>query len=339
MFRFAQGNYMGAIEAWKKAGEVSAIEPDGLETSLELFSSDASKTFVGDPFEHSISWLYVGLGYYMSGQYENATIALRKSIEWDFSTDVERSGDMVITNTLLGECYTRSGDHDQAAVAYRRALTANPDFLPAHVGLCRELKAMGDRSQADKTCDELAEMSPDDYIQGLDENECGVLVVVMSGPTPKVKKDEFLGAFRKREEVKSRLDHWVIECVDADCTADASLADNMLEHFKDQGGESGQALRKGVQAAVGTAMKEVPILGLFAPSTEADLRYWSTISGQVYAAYLPVAPGTHTICATAYDGRDNPLENYRQVWHYIPVREGQNTVVVLISHANLATLM
>jgi hypothetical protein len=154
-----------------------------------------------------------------------------------------------------------------------------------------------------------------------------------------VKKDEFLGAFRKRQEVKTKLDHWVIECIDVNHQADASLADNLLEHFKDQGGESGQALRKGIQTAVGTAMKDVPILGLFAPSTEADVRYWSTISGRVYAAYLPVAPGVHTLRATAYDKRNKPLENYRQVWHYIPVHEGQNTVVVLISHANLSTLM
>jgi tetratricopeptide (TPR) repeat protein len=339
MFRFSQGNYKGAIEDWMKAGELTGVEPGALETSLELFSSDASKRFLGDPVEHSVSYLYVGLAFYMLRDYEKATIAFRKSLEWDFSTEQERQGDMVITNMLLGECYARAGEHDQAAVAYRRALTANPDCVAAGIGLCRELRAMGDDMQAKKYCDEIAAKEPEGYVASLEEDTSGILVVVMSGPAPSVEKDAYLGAFRKRVNVKTPLDHWKIECVDEKEDVDASLADDLLTHFKDQGGESGQAVRKGVQVAASAVMKEVPILGLFAPSTEADVRYWSTLPGDVFVAYLPATPGTHTICARAYDKKDRPLDNYRQIWHYIPVREGENTVVVLISHANLQHFM
>ncbi len=339
MFRFAQGNFIGANELWRKAGEIAGIEPGAMQSSLELFNSDVSRDFIGDPVEHSMSWLFVGLGYYMSGDYENATVALRKSLEWDYSVEVERQGDMVITNTLLGECYTRTGDHDQAVVAYRRALATNAGFLPAYVGLCRELRSMGDQAQVGKFCDELAAKAPDGYIQDLEGKKGGILVVVMSGAAPTIERDKFLGAFRKRAEVKSQINHWIVECVDESSRLTASLADDMITHFKDQGGERGQALRKGVQMAAQVALQNVPIVGLFAPSTQADVRYWSTVPGRVYAAYLPLTPGVHTIRASAFDERNRPIDHYQQVWHYIPVGERRNTILVLIGHANLEKLM
>lgn len=339
MFRFAQNKFTGANEMWRKAGEIAGIEPGALATSLELFSSDASKSFIGDPVEHSISWLFVGLGYYMSGEIENAMIALRKSLEWDYSVDVERQGDMVITNMLLGECFARRGEHDQAAVAYRRARDANAGFLPAQVRLFGELLAMGDRMQAEKLRQELIAKAPEDYVRSLEEKSGGVLVVVMSGPVPAIERDKYLGAFRKRSEVKTKIDRWVVECVDEDCRIDAGLADEMITHFKDQGGEAGQALRKSVQFASQAVLQNVPILGIFAPSAEADVRYWSTVPGHVYAAYLPLTPGRHAISAGALDKKDRQLDDYSRIWHDIPVEEGVTKIVVILAHVNLEILM
>jgi hypothetical protein len=339
MFRFAQGNSLKANEAWMKTGELVGVEPGSLQTSVELFKSDASKTFIGDPVEYSMAFLYVGLGYYTMGDYENAMVAFKKSLEWDYSGDAERQGDMMITNLMLGECYARAGESDQAVVAYRRVLRGNPECVPALVGLCRELKKAGKSMEAEKSRAELASRVPKEYLDGLDRCSDGVLVVIMSGYVPKVKGDAFLGAFRVRSEVSTPIHHWQVGCVELPAPSEASRADTLMTHLKDQGGEKGQAVRKGAQVVAGALMKQVPILGLFAPKTEADVRYWSTLPGEVYAAYLPLEPGLHSIRAMAFDKKGKSLDNYRQTWHYIPVSQGGNTILVVISHKNLQTLM
>ncbi|NIO29540.1 MAG: hypothetical protein GTO29_13415 [Candidatus Latescibacteria bacterium] len=337
MFRFAQGNYMMANEAWLKSDELAGIEPGALDTGLELFTTDADKRFIGDPVEYSMAFLYVGLGYYVMGDYENATVAFRKSLEWDYSGNPERQGDMVITNMMLAECYSRTGDHDQAVVGYRRALQSAPELIPAYIGIYRELDKMGDNIQEKTYREELAALISQEYAKATDRNPQGVLVVVMSGPAPKIEAQGEV--FRKRKELASSIDRWQIECSGHRSAVATSLADELITHLKDQGGELGQAVRKVTQATVAEAMQEVPILGLFAPSTEADLRYWTTLPGRIYAGYIPLEPGLHSIRATAYDENGVSLENYRQTWHYIPVHEGENTVLVIISHKNLQELM
>jgi hypothetical protein len=176
-------------------------------------------------------------------------------------------------------------------------------------------------------------------VAAVDQFEQGVLAIIMSGHAPKVKKDAFLGAFRVRSEVSTPIHHWQVSCVGGPEGIPVNRADALITHFKDQGGESGQALRKGAQVAAATVMQQVPILGLFAPKVEADVRYWSTLPGDVCVAYLPTEPGLHTVRATAFDKKNRGLDNYRQTWYYIPVSPEENTVLVIISHGDLHALM
>lgn len=337
MFRFAQGNSMKANEAWLKTGELAEVEPGALGTGLELFKSDASKRYIGDPVEHSMAFLYVGLGYYTMGDYENAMVAFKKCLEWDYSGDAERQGDIAIGNLMLGECYARSGESDQAVVAYRRALRGSPECTPALVGLCRELKKGGEAMEVEKSRGELAAKVPKEYLDAVDQYPQGVLVLIMSGHVPKVKEDALW--LRVRNEVSTPIHHWQAGCIELPAPQEASRADALLTHLKDQGGRKGQAVRKAAQVTAGTLMSCVPGLSLFAPKYEADLRYWSTLPGDVYVAYLPLEPGLHSIRATAFDKEGESLDNYRQTWHYIPVSEGETTVLVVVSHRDLRTLM
>ncbi len=336
MFRFAQGNYMGANEAFLKSNELLGYEPGAMETGIELLSSDASKRFLGDPVESSMAFLYVGLGFYMMGDYENALVGFKKSLEWDYSSDPERQGNMVITNMMMGECYSKSGESDQAVVAYRRVLQSQPDFIPAHVGICREIKKTGSSTHATEYFAELKTRVSGEYMDALEKQQGGVLLVIMSGSVPEVKD---VGGFRKRKEREDPIFRWRVKSTGMNAYVDASVADKLLAHLQDQGGEGGQVTRKVAQVAASSVMEEVPILNLFAPSTDADVRYWSTLPASVFAAYVPLAPGLHTIRATAYDHNEAILKNYQQTWHYVPVREGETSVLVLISHRNLKNIM
>ncbi len=341
MFRFAQGNYRAANDVWKQSDILAGAEAGTGETIGALMSSDASKDYLGDPVEHSLASLYVGLGFYMEGDYQNALVAFKKSLEWDFNKDPERAGNMVITNHMMGECYSRMGEPDNAAVGYRRALLENPDFVPSYVGAIRELIKQNNMDEAARFQDELAARVPEHYLERIDQRPQGILTVIMSDYPPPV--EEVADAFRKRKEKKSRIHSWVVvsnelysrepgaemDFFTPDSALHASLADHMLTHFQDQGGEAGQVTRKLIQAGLSAVTEG--LFGLGADSG-ADLRYWSTVPGDVFAMYLPLEPGLHTVRANAYNEDYAGIPEYKQLWYYIPVRENETTALVLISN-------
>jgi len=339
MIRFAQGNYLQANEAFLKTDHLLGYEPGSIETGAELFSSDASKRFIGDPVEASVAFLLAGLGFYMMEDYQNALVSFKKSLEWDFSTEEENKGNMVITNLMIGECYSRKGEADQAIVAFRRVIRFNPEFVPGYLALDRELRKLGRAMQVEENRRNMAKLVSPDYLAQIDRHEDHLLLIMLSGDAPPVKAEGHEGMFRKRDEAKDPLGFWKVRCDDDDMVINMSMTDNLLMHFKDQGGETGQAVRKGTQAAAGAIMEEIPILGLFAPSTKADLRYWHTSPGKFFAGYIPIDSGLHTISVLAYDYGDSRLNSYRQVWHYIPVQPGENNVLVLVSFRNMQDLM
>jgi tetratricopeptide (TPR) repeat protein len=341
MFRFAQGNYLAATEVWMKSDIMAGIEPGSGETFSALMSADANKDYLGDPVEHSLASLYVGLGYYMVGDYQNALVAFKKSLEWDFNKEPELTGNMVITNHMMGECYTQLGNSDDAVVGYRRAIKESPDFVPSYVGAIRELEKMNNMDEAARMREELAALVPEAYMQTMDQHPQGILTVIMSDYPPPI---EAVGdAFRKRKDTKSRIHSWVVaseqlysrepgaklDFFTADSALHASLADHTLTHFKDQGGETGQVARKLIQTGISAVTES--LFG-FGTDSSADMRYWSTIPGDVFAMYLPLEPGLHTVRAFAYNKDHAGMHDYKQLWHYIPVREEQTTALVLISH-------
>ncbi len=339
MIRFAQGNYLQANEAFLKTDQLLGYEPGSIETGFELFSSDDSKRFIGDPVEASMAFLFAGLGFYMMEDYQNALVSFKKSLEWDFNTDEENQGNMVITNMMIGECYSRKGETDQAIVAYRRSIRFNPDFVPGYLALDRELRKLGRTMQVEENRRNMADLVSPGYLEWVDRHEDHLFLIMLSGAAPPVKPDETDGMFRTRDKANDPLGFWKVRCDDDEMVINMSIADNLLKHFQDQGGEAGQAVRKGIQATAGAIMEEIPILDLFAPSTKADLRYWSTSPGNIFAGYIPIDSGLHTLSVSAYDYGDSRLDSYRQVWHYIPVEPGENNVLVLVSFRNMQDLM
>jgi hypothetical protein len=323
---------------------MAGLEPGTTEAGMSFFTSDDSQKYLGDPVEHSFASLYVGLGFYMVGDLQNALVAFKKSLEWDYNTDPELQGNMVITNHMMGECYTLLGESDDAVVGYRRALKENPDFVPAYVGVIRELEKMNNLDEAARFRGELADRVPGVFVERIKEHSQGILTVIMSGSPPKVK--EAGEAFRQREEEKYAVHAWMLTAGEVysrvptdhardfnpDSTLQASIADRSIDHFKSQGGEVGQATRKAIKSVISAVTTE--LLG-FGAETGADLRYWSTIPGRVYGMYLPVEPGVHSLYAYAFDNDYHRSEGFDQRCHYIPVKENRTTTLVLISLENL----
>jgi hypothetical protein len=331
VYRFAQGEYDAAIEALMQGvKDAERIQGTG-ETVAAALSSASSQKYVGDPVELSMAYLYIGLSYYMKGDYQNALVGFRRSLEEDLSKDEARKGDIGITNFLMGECFTRVGKYDDAAVAYRRAIEHEENLVPAYALLYETLEKQGNTADLARIRGELERRAGTDYPALVDSaGGEGIVVAMFAGRPSSVEKDEFVGSFRKRSEVRQDIESWEVSTGTAPRVG-MFLADDMHEHFKDQGGLGEDVKKQATRAVAAKAMGAVPILGIFAPSTQADVRFWPTIPGRIHIGYLPVPPGTYALSVWGYDGSHRPLEKYSQSWPGIVVPDHRRVLVVLTS--------
>ena len=264
----------------------------------------------------------------MNSDYENAMVAFKRSLEEDFSKDISRQGDMALTNFVMGECCIKKRQWDDAIVAYRKAAASSEVMLPAYVGILHAASINGDASATDYATENIVKLTSESYLEELKSNSGqGITVILFDGRADIVKADAFLGAFRKRSEVKHKVVTWRLNSATGG-TGNLALADKLHDHLTDQGGFEGELSRQTSKAVAGTIMKQVPCLGLFAPSTDADVRYWATMPGRFFVEYLPLPAGEVDLNTVGYDKKDKAVQGMNLNWNNIPVREGQRTLLI-----------
>ncbi len=98
------------------------------------FTAEAKKTFIGEPYERSMSYIYLGILYWMQGQPDNARACFR-SAEFEDS-DAENhayAGDWVLPDYLDGLISTKLGEDGSDALKRAQANAKNvnlPAYLP-----------------------------------------------------------------------------------------------------------------------------------------------------------------------------------------------------------------
>lgn len=329
VYRFSQGNYDGAINCFMESVKDQEEIHDAGKTASAMLSDAKNQKYVGDPVEVSTAYLYLGLSFFMSGDYQNALVALRRSIEEDLSKDVSRQGDMAVTNYILAETFWRVGKYDDAIVAYRRALEHSEDLVPAYIGLYHAMRALGKRADEERIRDEIEKRVDEDYFTAVMDNAGaqGISFMFISGHPSKVER---VSAFRKRKEIKQKIHAWQISCNQAgEKGVSLFLADRMHDHFTDQGGLSDEVRKQTTRAVAGTLMKQVPILGLFAPSTEADVRYWPTMPGYIYIGFYPTKVGSHKLSLHGCEKDGTPIPEHIWSWDDIEVENGKRKLVIV----------
>ena len=336
VYRFFQGNYDGAIESFM-AGVVDA---DMLHTAGETvgsaFTSASAQKYVGDPIEVSLAYFYLGLSYYMTGDYQNALVGFRRSLEEDLSKDMARQGDIGITNYLMGESFFRTGRYDDAAVAFKRAADYKAGLLPAYAGMYQSNVNLNRISDLEIIEKKIISIGGEGYFESVRKNSgSGITLLMMSGRASRVTADAFTGAFRNRNEFVQPDPDWKIRVDEKRGVYDLYLADRMHDHFEDQGGAGGEAKKQMTRAFVSEGMKAVPCLAVFAPNTDADLRYWPTVPGGFYVGYLPLEPGSYSVEVTGVD-QSSCDPGTGNLWDGIVVNEKRRTLVVVNSFGSVS---
>jgi hypothetical protein len=329
VYRFSQGNYEGAITCFMESVKDKEEIHDGGQTAKAILTDAKNQKYVGDPVEVSVAYLYLGLAFYMNEDYQNALVALRRSIEEDLSTDDSRQGDMAVTNYILAETFWRVGKYDDAAVAYRRALEHSADLVPAYIGLYHAMRALGKTADEERILDEIRKRVDEDYFEAVTDSagEQGISFVLFTGRPSKVEQ---VSAFRKRKEIKQENPDWRMSCgIAGKQEVNLFLADKMHDHLTDQGGLSDELRQQTTRAVTGTVMKQIPLVSLFAPSTEADIRYWPTMPGYVYIGYYPAESGIHQLSLQGYGKNGVPIPGRTRSWTNIGVEKGKRKLVII----------
>ncbi|MGE5250367.1 MAG: tetratricopeptide repeat protein [Bacteroidota bacterium] len=166
---FRQGAYENAIAAYHRAIALDPAfgwpcanlaltyftlgQPDRAiplyQKSIELLSSDP---------ERAVSWSGLGDAYRSTGDYASALAAYRKAGELDPQTNGVREAmqSLHLTPGLqsarvlndLGEIFLKAGVYDEAAAAFKKAISLEPAFGWPYSNLARTLAAQGLYSQA-----------------------------------------------------------------------------------------------------------------------------------------------------------------------------------------------
>jgi tetratricopeptide (TPR) repeat protein len=337
VYQFNQGKYKEAVESLKASvADRERMYGTGETIKTVALKSASSSKYLGDPVEVSVAYLYMGFSYFLVGDFENCLVAFRRSAEEDLSKDEVRIGDMAITNYMMGESYLQTKGFDDAVVAFRRATASSPDFVPAYVGMLRAANQNHDRAAQEFARSELEKRVAPEYLALCDEHpNQGIVIVLSSEPPDAVTADMWLGAFRKRQEIKTVVDHWQLIAEPEHALA-LNQADHMHTHFKDQGGFEGEANRQMSKALVGQGLKAAGC-GILAPSTDADVRYWSTMPGRFFVGYLPATSGTYGLSLRCFDKKNNELLKLSQQWPDVVVQEGQRTVLIVNSYVKAGT--
>jgi tetratricopeptide (TPR) repeat protein len=105
-----------------------------------LFASEARKTFVGEPYERVMAYVYRGVLYWMDGEADNARACFRSAQLMDSDTeDKTFAADYALLEFLDGLATAKLGGEGQDALERARKvarLAPPPDLDPGHNLLC-----------------------------------------------------------------------------------------------------------------------------------------------------------------------------------------------------------
>jgi hypothetical protein len=100
-------------------GGIYGNDPNA-KKARSYFHAEAKKTFIGEPYERSMAYIYRGILYWMDGQLDNARACFRSAEFEDSDTENhEYAGDWVLPEYLDGLATTKL--HGDGSDAFKRA--------------------------------------------------------------------------------------------------------------------------------------------------------------------------------------------------------------------------
>lgn len=288
--------------------------------SRGLFQRESRKTFIGEPYERSMAYVYRGIIYWRDGELDNARACFRSAMFEDGDAENQAyQGDWVLPDYLDGLATVKLGGDGSAALQRARAHARNvllPDYQPRANVLCLVEYGPG----------------PEKYRAGTYGEELRF----------RTRRSEVFSATLKTGAIRQ----FVAPCDDLNfqaTTRGGRVMDHVLANkavFKHTTGAAGDAALFGGLATaalsrdrtvqgvgLGVALAGLLAKGFSSATTpEADIRQWDNLPQFISFASLQLPPGSQVLTVEFNNGAGAPLPSLTKTIN-VNVRADRDTVV------------
>ncbi len=291
--------------------------------SRGYFHAEAKKTFIGEPYERSMAYIYRGVLYWMEGELDNARACFRSAeVEDSDTANHAYAGDWVLPDYLDGLVTTKLGGAGSDALKRAQAgakFVKLPPYNPkANVLIFLEFGP-----------------GPTKYATGQYSEELRFHV------SPSVVTSAEFQVDGKEFPVAPTDDVWFQASTRGGRVMDHILANKAV--FKTATDVAGNVALIGGGAAlmsgggrdataneVGLGLLAAGVISkLFSAATtpEADVRSWDNLPRYLSFASLALSPGRHTVTVQFHDGVGQVLSNFTKTVTVDVPADGQDKVI------------
>jgi len=198
LYRFTKRNIERAIQLFEKAIELDpryaaayAACSNAYGQLYWLFERDAKHharaqelSFKALMYDNNLAEAYaaMGMSYFISGKFEEATASSRKAIELD--------PEDAIAYWTLGRIHFSGGEFEQAYTLYQRVIELNPGFLSVYADLKMACEQLGRQEGVELARNTLLERLPTHLLQNPDDARAHIIHALMLADLN--RKDEAL---------------------------------------------------------------------------------------------------------------------------------------------------
>ena len=287
------------------------------------FHAEAKKTFIGEPYERSMAYIYRGILYWMDGQPDNARACFRSAELEDSDTEEKQyAGDWVLPDYFDGYATAKlSGDGEDAfkrAQSAAKNLTLPPYNLKANVMFFLEFGPGPTKFATGEYGEQLRFNSPNSLVKSA-QIKLGNLTIPVA-PTDDV-------AFQATTRGGRVMDHILGNKAVFKSTTDTignvaligGLGTAVVSHDR-----TAQEVGLGI-AFAGLVTKLVSA----ATTPAADTRTWDNLPHYLSFACVALPPGPHTATVEFLDQSGRIVQNYTKTVTFTVDTETHDKVVFL----------
>ena len=285
------------------------------------FHAESKKTFIGEPYERAMAYVYRGILYWMNGESDNARACFRSAeLEDSDAENHAYAGDWVLPDYLDGLVTTKLGgdgsDALKRAEASAKGVKLPPYNTKANLLIFFEFGpgptkfATGEYSQELRFHLNPSPVSSADF-------------QVDSQKYPVAPTDDtwFQASTRGGRQMDHILGNKAVFNKTTDIAGNAAIIGGLGTAVLSEN-------RTAQEVGLGIALAGLISKGISAATTpEADTRAWDNLPRYLSFAYLPVSPGQHVVTVEFRDGANQVLPNLTKTLTIDIPAEGHDKVV------------
>ena len=284
---------------------------------MDLIGSEENVHYRGYVHERVLARYYHGLGYFMRGYYDSAKIAFIQATQKDINKEKGKEDTFASVHFMLGETFLRLKEYDNARVAFQNAARLQSGNAYAWYKLATVCFKQGNKEEADKAYQTYRDSLGTEPYLPIDGSGSYIFLLLDVGWGPTLSPDAFTGAFASYQQVPYP-EKYVSILVDKNIIPSKRVEDVYVQ-AEDEANLAGDVSKKVASAVVKKAISTfIPFGGLLTGSTDADIRKWLLLPGEIHIALIPAEPGPHDVTLKFYDAKKKELTDYQQSWYYIP---------------------